>query len=573
MGMHMRGKLIVVSCAAALAGCADDGGGTSTPFTTSASTTAMSTTTAATSTASGGTDEVTTDVPTSGVTTTTTGSSTGGPSSGAMPVCGDGNVDPGEECDAGADNGDDKACTAACADNVCGDGLVLTGTEECDAGADNGDDKACTAACASNVCGDGLVLAGSEACDDGNAVDGDGCSAACVIESCGDGVKQAMEECDDGNMVDTDACLSTCLAAKCGDGAVQAGVEACDDGNADEADACTTLCKAPACDDTIKSGGESDVDCGGMTCPKCGVDKACGGSGDCGSGYCTNNLCKIAATCAAILMQNPQAMSGVYTIDPDGNGGKAPFDVHCNMTIDGGGWALVLNLDTSDGHVMWWGNTKWNDGTTKGTAMTALTEDHVNAGWNDYSGAKDILLVVHNEGTVIGWKSFGKVTTDPMRVHLQGGDNTLMTSGVKGSDIAQVWTGERLVRLSTALYANHCVQTGGQCTTGNTGSPDGDRIGSHEATPQDNVGGGLGNWHDMNFCCNGNYGNGKTCNGQAFRTTSEAQAGWAPCYGGVGFLGSDTFALATNTCNNNVCAQANWSSSSNQQYDYSIYLR
>lgn len=27
--------------------------------------------------------------------------------------------------------------------------------------------------------------------------------------------------------------------------------------------------------------------------------------------------------------------------------------------------------------------------------------------------------------------------------------------------------------------------------------------GSNEAAPKDNDGGGLGNWHDMNSCCNG----------------------------------------------------------------------
>jgi len=29
---------------------------------------------------------------------------------------------------------------------------------------------------------------------------------------------------------------------------------------------------------------------------------------------------------------------GVYRIDPDGNGVVEPFDVHCDMTTDGGGW-------------------------------------------------------------------------------------------------------------------------------------------------------------------------------------------------------------------------------------------
>jgi hypothetical protein len=352
---------------------------------------------------------------------------------------------------------------------------------------------------------------------------------------------------------------------------VQAGVEVCDDGDDDDSNACTALCQPPACDDAIKSGDESDVDCGGG-CGPCAVDAACAAPADCASGFCSAGVCTIAAHCAEIKAGAPDAPSGVFTVDPDGDAGEPPFDAYCDMTTDGGGWTLVLNLDTSDGHVMWWGNPKWTDGTSLGTAATARTADHVGVGWKNYAGAAEILLLIHNEGTTIGWRSFTKVSPDPMLTHVNGGDNVLIGTP-KNSFIPGVWQGELLVRTSTDLYANRCVQTGGSCTSGSTGSPDGDRIGSVQATPSDNVGGGLGNWHDMNYCCNGNHGSGKVCVGQAFRTASEAQAGWAPCYGGKGHFGTDTFAPATNTCNNNVCGQANWSQTNGFTYDYSLMLR
>lgn len=69
------------------------------------------------------------------------------------PYCGDGNVDPGEECDDGNRTGGD-GCSASCTvESYCGDGNVDPG----------------------------------EQCDDGNNADGDGCSATCTIEFGGQG--------------------------------------------------------------------------------------------------------------------------------------------------------------------------------------------------------------------------------------------------------------------------------------------------------------------------------------------------------------------------------------------------
>jgi len=47
------------------------------------------------------------------------------------------------------------------------------------------------------------------------------------------------------------------------------------------------------------------------------------------------------ATCLEILQANPSALSGIYTIDPDGPTGAAPIRARCDMVLDGGGWTLV----------------------------------------------------------------------------------------------------------------------------------------------------------------------------------------------------------------------------------------
>jgi len=49
-------------------------------------------------------------------------------------------------------------------------------------------------------------------------------------------------------------------------------------------------------------------------------------------------------SCKEILAANLSAVSGLYTIDPDGITGSQPSTTcQCDMTTDGGGWTLVLN--------------------------------------------------------------------------------------------------------------------------------------------------------------------------------------------------------------------------------------
>jgi cysteine-rich repeat protein len=100
---------------------------------------------------------------------------------GGDPLCGNGELDPGEECD---DHNTD-------------------------------DDDWCTGACVVATCGDGIVWAAAETCDDRNHDDGDGCSATCVLETCGDGVLDEGEQCDLGpnNATQGALCSEACVSA------------------------------------------------------------------------------------------------------------------------------------------------------------------------------------------------------------------------------------------------------------------------------------------------------------------------------------------------------------------------
>jgi len=121
------------------------------------------------------------------------------------PICGDGRVDEGEECDDGNDD-DQDACLNSCERASCGDGVtrldlpVEQGGEACDDGNEL-DSDACTNACQEAVCGDGILREGVdprdigyEECDDGNLSPGDGCNADCQTECMSDLDCQDPEE-------------------------------------------------------------------------------------------------------------------------------------------------------------------------------------------------------------------------------------------------------------------------------------------------------------------------------------------------------------------------------------------
>jgi cysteine-rich repeat protein len=139
------------------------------------------------STSSSTSAAVTTD-PSTSSTDSTTDTSSDPSTSAPLPSCGDGILDPGEECDHALANADDAPCTSSCSLNICGDGLLLKSgdsPEECDHALANADDAPCTSSCSLNICGDGLLLKSGdspEECDDANSLPHDGCSPSCLIE-------------------------------------------------------------------------------------------------------------------------------------------------------------------------------------------------------------------------------------------------------------------------------------------------------------------------------------------------------------------------------------------------------
>jgi hypothetical protein len=142
------------------------------------------TTTTCTSTTTSTTSTSTT---TSSTTTTSTTTTT------IPPRCGDGKVDPGEQCDEGDNNSDepDATCRTNCTPKRCGDGILDTG-EDCDEGDANSNapNATCRLDCTLPRCGDGVVDDG-EFCDAGTAnssAPNAPCRPDCTLPFCGDGI-------------------------------------------------------------------------------------------------------------------------------------------------------------------------------------------------------------------------------------------------------------------------------------------------------------------------------------------------------------------------------------------------
>lgn len=161
---------------------------------------------------------------------------------GPPPVCGDGTVEGGEECDPPG-----NGCSAQC-EWICGDGVAHPPLEPCDSGGI--DTAGCDSDCTPVECGDGHTnTAAGETCDDGG--DSANCDGDCTGVSCGDGYinEAAGEECDPPGP----NCDASChRIPMCGDGVIDPG-ESCDDGNTTSGDGCSSTCQSEYNDDCVEA--------------------------------------------------------------------------------------------------------------------------------------------------------------------------------------------------------------------------------------------------------------------------------------------------------------------------------
>jgi len=292
--------------------------------------------------------------------------------------------------------------------------------------------------------------------------------------------------CPEGNKCVAGKCELACGGnqLKCGagaDGGVSDGGDAgatyCVDGQNDENNcgacgnvcASTKRCSGGLCCDDGKRG------CNGACINVATDPQNCGGCGvvcpnnkpSCTAGTCTATY----PSCKALKAALPAAPSGIYSIDPDGDGGAAPYNVYCENTVDGGGWTVMAYLRAS-AHWNWTifsdqGNLgDINAGFAQGATLQAknpqvteklvvylnIIENNVSlgrqwmasarvngasiafstvnqsTGWNyrdsfGYTGAAISDACSHGCSSYRGWGMFSTISDTPKWSGTQGGDN------------------------------------------------------------------------------------------------------------------------------------------------------
>ena len=296
------------------------------------------------------------------------------------PVCGNGILETGEQCDGISLNG--QTCglkgfvtgvlscatnctfnTVGCAMSSCGNGIIDAG-EQCDGS--NLDGKACTdggfaggklacsssctwdgSACLRAACGNGIVESG-EQCD-GSNFNGQTCASSgfaggslscsnvctvntssCLVNVCGNGIKETGEICDDGNKVSNDGCTSACRSEYCGDGVKQTK-EQCDDGNWINRDGCSALCKTevPVCGNGRLEGTEKCDD--GNTASNDGCSSSCAAE------YCGDKIKQTNEACEDGNVINGDGCSSLCKVEGPicGNGKVEPGEQCDGANLNG----------------------------------------------------------------------------------------------------------------------------------------------------------------------------------------------------------------------------------------------
>ncbi|MEZ4392344.1 MAG: fibrinogen-like YCDxxxxGGGW domain-containing protein [Polyangiales bacterium] len=257
--------------------------------------------------------------------------------------------------------------------------------------------------------------------------------------------------CETGTMCQDGRCQSSCAQTMCGELCVDTSRSVMHCGRCDApcgaTPNATPSCVAGRC---VAECVEGFIDCDGSATTGCEVNpqsdpancgacrRACASTQSCVDGSCVTAAPP--RSCRELLAMRPGTPSGVQTIDPDGSGSAAPFEVYCDMSTAGGGWTLVAVI-TNSGTQSWTPrSTNWVTATPFGVATTPNTNaDAKSRAYGSVAG--DELLVTRGGTTAT--------------VELQSG-----TGCLRNQTLLQVMSTNSLYTTSCARSCTAVTQTG-----------------------------------------------------------------------------------------------------------------
>ncbi|CAE7857083.1 unnamed protein product [Symbiodinium microadriaticum] len=267
-----------------------------------------------------------------------------------------------------------------------------------------------------------------------------------------------------------------------------------------------------------------------------------------------------AKACVASCCQQPS--HGTSGLDFSGLG-----------TTPSGDWRLALNVDTSDGNVVSYINSGfWESATGLGGASDKaeerFTRDYKDLEVFNKVQAKQLLIVCHNEGKALGWRSWKLVDTKTLQGWFTTGNTC--SSGLQekrfqmgvettGGDVGTLVKNEPLIKNTIdgtdRLYVNS--------HHGHTGGFDFNRLSANaDDNPHGNFGAGLGTQYDAHIISGGGGTCGNTARPMADAEMRTEKHHWGSGGGMGGLIGSD------HTCHED-CP---WTVSSGYDFDYAIFV-
>jgi hypothetical protein len=235
---------------------------------------------------------------------------------------------------------------------------------------------------------------------------------------------------------------------------------------------------------------------------------------------------RAATSAAAIKSLTGTSVNGIYWITVNGT----PTPVYCDMTRDGGGWMLGMNINTSDNSIVHYTNHNFWESPTRLTSHPSgggspsnrpssvvndcFIRDYkaIEFGnfWNNYAGTR-FMVMVHNNGTYVGYRSWNLNTGvatkfsdfwNGPRTPGESGSGTVnyykrITNGSTNSDIGSInsRTPNSYENQDLITNAENGFGDLNRLTQVNSGAPSGPNA-AHTYSRGDNQGAGFGTLYD-----------------------------------------------------------------------------